>query len=100
MDGLAATRAVRSDGFLSLPIIALTANAFPEDVRMCREAGMSDFLAKPLRKQTLVDAVLRAMDAAREPSESPAGFPPPLVPSMLNELAVEQGDKVLDEAQR
>ena len=100
MDGLAATRAIRSEGFLSLPIIALTANAFPEDVRMCREAGMSDFLAKPLRKQTLVDAVLRAMDAAREPSESPAGFPPPLVPSMLNELAVEQGDKVLDEAQR
>jgi len=49
MDGLAATRAIRAHGgrFTSLPIIALTANAFAEDVELCRDAGMSDFLAKP-----------------------------------------------------
>ena len=64
MDGLAATRAIRAEGgrFAALPIIALTANAFPEDVRICREAGMSDFLAKPLRKPALVAALLRALD--------------------------------------
>jgi CheY-like chemotaxis protein len=64
MDGLAATRAIRAQGgrFEALPIIALTANAFPEDVRICREAGMSDFLAKPLRKPALAAALLRALD--------------------------------------
>jgi CheY-like chemotaxis protein len=64
MDGLAATRAIRAQGghFEVLPIVALTANAFPEDVRICREAGMSDFLAKPLRKPALVTALLHALD--------------------------------------
>ncbi|MCP3466796.1 ATP-binding protein [Bradyrhizobium sp. CCGUVB23] len=64
MDGLAATRAIRAPGgrFALLPVIALTANAFPEDVKICREAGMSDFLAKPLRKPALVAALLRALD--------------------------------------
>ena len=67
MDGLAATRAIRAEGgrFAALPIIALTANAFPEDVKICREAGMSDFLAKPLRKPALVAALLRALDGLR-----------------------------------
>ena len=41
-----------------LPIIALTANAFPDDVKVCRDAGMNDFLSKPLRKPALVAAVL------------------------------------------
>jgi CheY-like chemotaxis protein len=64
MDGLTATRAIRAPGgrFEELPIIALTANAFPEDVKICREAGMSDFLAKPLRKPALVAALLRALN--------------------------------------
>lgn len=80
MDGHAATRAIRSGGFTSLPIIALTANAFPEDAQLCREAGMSDFLAKPLRKQMLVDALLRALDLA-EPA-------PTLVPEMSDLIGV------------
>jgi signal transduction histidine kinase/CheY-like chemotaxis protein len=64
MDGLAATRSIRSRGgrFAAMPIIALTANAFPEDVKECREAGMSDFLAKPLRKSALAAALLRAIN--------------------------------------
>ncbi|MBI5263189.1 MAG: response regulator [Bradyrhizobium sp.] len=63
MDGIAATKAIRALGgrFAALPIIALTANAFPDDVKVCREAGMSDFLAKPLRKPALVTAILRAV---------------------------------------
>ncbi|QDP26416.1 ATP-binding protein [Bradyrhizobium cosmicum] len=75
MDGLAATRAIRARGgrFDALPIIALTANAFPEDVKICREAGMSDFLAKPLRKPALVAALLRALDGnvAVAPEDAP-----------------------------
>jgi hypothetical protein len=63
MDGLAATRAIRADrGRLkTLPIIALTANAFADDIKQCREAGMTDFLAKPLRKTAMVAAILRAI---------------------------------------
>jgi len=86
LDGHAATRAIRAGGFTSLPIIALTANAFPEDARLCREAGMSDFLAKPLRKQTLVDAILRAPDIAEHATS--------LVPEMPDEVAPESRTSV------
>jgi two-component system, sensor histidine kinase len=76
MDGLAATRAIRARGgrFAELPIIALTANAFPEDVKLCREAGMVDFLAKPLRKPAMVATILKAIGGT-------AASPPPSLPS-------------------
>jgi CheY-like chemotaxis protein len=51
MDGLAATREIRSrerDTGRRTPIIALTANAFPQDIQRCRDAGMDDHLAKPI----------------------------------------------------
>ncbi|MBS0349474.1 MAG: response regulator [Proteobacteria bacterium] len=49
MDGLAATRALRQmPGFSGIPVIAMTANAFMEDRTRCLDAGMSDFLAKPV----------------------------------------------------
>ncbi|MBB5049676.1 hypothetical protein HNR60_004458 [Rhodopseudomonas rhenobacensis] len=69
MDGLTATRTIRAQGgdAATLPIIALTANAFAEDVEHCREAGMTDFLAKPLRKPALVAAVLRALRGGTTP---------------------------------
>jgi PAS domain S-box-containing protein len=49
-DGLAATRAIRDEGIGPglLPVIALTANAFPEDVAAARAAGMQGHLAKPV----------------------------------------------------
>ncbi len=80
MDGLAATRAIRAQGgrFEALPIIALTANAFPEDVKICREAGMSDFLAKPLRKPALASALLRALDGYAMSEDAP--LQPELMP--------------------
>jgi signal transduction histidine kinase/DNA-binding NarL/FixJ family response regulator/HPt (histidine-containing phosphotransfer) domain-containing protein len=57
MDGLDATRAIRALGgaWSRIPIVALTANAFPEDVKACRDAGMNDFIAKPIRKKVLVE---------------------------------------------
>jgi len=87
MDGLAATRTIRAHGgrFANLPIIALTANAFAEDIKLCSDAGMSDFLAKPLRKPALVAAVLRALrqtPARAVDSESPA------VPAVLDRMAL------------
>jgi len=54
MDGLAATRAIRQlpQGG-TVPIIAMTANAFEDDKRACRDAGMNDFIAKPINLQAL-----------------------------------------------
>ena len=51
VDGLEATRMIRSSNHpdaSSIPIIALTANAFDEDVQKSREAGMNDHLSKPV----------------------------------------------------
>ena len=55
MDGLSATRIIRRlSGYSATPIIALTANAFDEDRQACLDAGMSDYLTKPLRGDTLI----------------------------------------------
>jgi signal transduction histidine kinase/CheY-like chemotaxis protein len=82
MDGIEATRAIRTFGgrLAELPIIALTANAFPEDVQLCREAGMTDFLAKPLRKLAMVAAMLKALDEANIASAAPELPSPTLTP--------------------
>jgi CheY-like chemotaxis protein len=58
MDGLTAARALRAKG-VTAPIIALTANAFEEDRRACLEAGMNDFLTKPLEPGALRAALAR-----------------------------------------
>jgi CheY-like chemotaxis protein/nitrogen-specific signal transduction histidine kinase len=58
MDGPAAARAIRAAGD-STPILALTANAFAEDRRLCLEAGMNDHLVKPLDLESLRAALTR-----------------------------------------
>lgn len=60
VDGIKATRMVREQGIDAkmLPIIALTANAFEQDVERCIEAGMQAHLAKPLAIEALRKAVL------------------------------------------
>jgi CheY-like chemotaxis protein len=63
MDGLEATRKIRAlDGpRSSISIIALTANAFADDIKACLDAGMNDFVAKPIRKKTLVEKLTKVV---------------------------------------
>ena len=58
MDGLQATQALRQAG-LTLPVIAMTANAFAEDRVRCLDAGMSDFISKPVDPGKLHAALLK-----------------------------------------
>jgi PAS domain S-box-containing protein len=60
LDGLEATRAIRAlPGHGNTPIIAMTASVLEADRQRCKEAGMSDFLPKPLQPREVVDVVVR-----------------------------------------
>jgi two-component system, sensor histidine kinase and response regulator len=64
LDGVATTRALRQQPrYVAVPILAMTANAFDEDRRICLEAGMNDHVAKPVDPERLFEALLRWMPA-------------------------------------
>ena len=65
MDGLSATKAIRAldrEDAGTIPIIAMTANAFDEDEKTCMEAGMNAHLVKPLDIQKMKEAVCRYLN--------------------------------------
>ena len=65
MDGLAATRAIRAlPGGATMPILAMTANAFAEEREQCLVAGMNDFIMKPVNLGVLYASLLRWLDQA------------------------------------
>ena len=78
MDGFEATRAIRAKPALaSLPILAMTANIFEEDRQACMDAGMDDFVPKPVEPALLYAILLRwlprrGLRAAQAPPVTPA----------------------------
>lgn len=68
MDGLDATRAIRASGgpLARMPIVALTANVQPEQVQMCRDAGMDAHVGKPIQIGELL-AAMTAVTSRAEP---------------------------------
>ena len=62
MDGYAATRAIRSSGRPdagTIPIIAMSANAYAEDVQKCLDTGMNAHISKPLYKDVMLETIER-----------------------------------------
>ncbi|HET8905322.1 MAG TPA: ATP-binding protein [Saccharospirillum sp.] len=66
MDGITATRQLRTDGY-NLPIVALTAAVIDEERRACSEACMNGFIAKPVRIETLREAIRAALSGRPKP---------------------------------
>jgi hypothetical protein len=74
VDGIEATQAIRRmPGHTSVPIIAMTANAFNEDRDICLGAGMNDHLAKPVTPEKMYAALLRWIRI--EPPPLPSTIP-------------------------
>jgi signal transduction histidine kinase/CheY-like chemotaxis protein len=77
MDGIAATRAIRSNPKLrGLPIIAMTANVMANDIEQCIGAGMNDHVAKPIDPDALFAALLRWIKPRNAGSLSNEATPP------------------------
>jgi two-component system, sensor histidine kinase and response regulator len=73
MDGLEATRLIRQiPAYGSVPIIAMTANAFEEDRQQCMAAGMNDFLSKPFDPDTLFAMLIRWIPGPLQSPVNPA----------------------------
>lgn len=76
VDGLQATRELRAKGFSAtqLPIVALTANAYQDDIVACRAAGMQAHLSKPVRAREIREVVAKFTQATvPAPVATPAG---------------------------
>ncbi|MBT8341626.1 MAG: response regulator, partial [Desulfatitalea sp.] len=57
MDGKEATRKLRSMGYTQVPIVAMTAHAMKGDREMCIEAGMNDYITKPIKREKVFEII-------------------------------------------
>jgi signal transduction histidine kinase/DNA-binding response OmpR family regulator len=107
MDGLEATRRIRKlspSKFAAKAqprIIAMTANALREDCEICLEAGMDDYVSKPVQVEALVRALNKCRPRTRRAADIPAAFTPPALdasaavvdPDALKQLRATLGSR-------
>lgn len=86
LDGLEATKRIRIMPGNNTPIVALTANAMAGDRQNCIDAGMNDYLAKPLRAEKIQAVLRKYLDFESKP----------LLSNELSILAVGKDSKLLD----
>jgi signal transduction histidine kinase/DNA-binding NarL/FixJ family response regulator len=80
MDGTTATRLIRRQLGLTLPIIAMTAGALEAERQACLDAGMDEHIAKPFDPETVVAVLRRRCGATPRPDGAdPAALPPALL---------------------
>ncbi|HWK46501.1 MAG TPA: response regulator [Stellaceae bacterium] len=74
LDGLEATRRIRQMGgrHATVPIIAMTANAMEGDRQRCLDAGMDDYISKPIDVKVFTATIARWLDDARADAAAPA----------------------------
>ena len=70
VDGLEATKYIRDELKLSIPIIGLSANAMREEVEICKQAGMNDYLVKPYSERALVEVMKTWSSEVQAPLEN------------------------------
>ncbi|RUM36078.1 MAG: hybrid sensor histidine kinase/response regulator [Desulfobulbus sp.] len=68
MDGLAATRELRDRGFNDIPIVAMTANAMKGDREICIDAGMNDYITKPIKREIVFQIIEKWITQKNGPS--------------------------------
>ena len=59
LDAARAIRALHRPDAQTVPIFAMTANAFPEDIQLSRDAGMNEHLSKPLQEAEVLRTIAR-----------------------------------------
>ena len=92
LDGYETTRRIRSRAaMLTMPIVAMTANAMQSDKQACLDAGMNDHVAKPFAIDTLVQTILKWSKTPMDPSVSVAAISQPLLSPELLAKASEHG---------
>lgn len=101
MDGYTATRTIRNkeakSGGKRIPIIAMTANAMVGDKEKCLDAGMDDYMSKPLNRHVLEETIKKWLDAqgGAAPAKRKPAPSKPSVPASLPQ--VPDGEGVVDD---
>ncbi len=97
MDGIEATRTIRtlpgSRGLL--PIIAMTAYALESDKQSCLDAGMNDYVSKPIQKQELLETVTRWIGHSATAEEAPVRAPSAVI---IDSRVIEALERETDSA--